>query len=55
MPVSAETMNYSSAITGGLTVIIALLYPWQCRNGFVSPVEVTRSIAAADVVKDDHE
>ncbi|THV77801.1 amino acid transporter [Aureobasidium pullulans] len=55
MPVSAETMNYSSAITGGLTVIIALLYPWQCRNGFVSPVEVARSIAAADVVKDDHE
>lgn len=55
MPVSAETMNYSSAITGGLTLIITLFYPWQCKNGFRSPVEVVRANSTANVVKDDQE
>lgn len=55
MPVSAETMNYSSAITGGFTLLIALFYPWQCKNGFRSPIEVVRSNSAANVVKDDRE
>jgi choline transport protein len=55
MPVSAETMNYSSAITGGLTLIIALFYPWQCKNGFRSPVEIVRANSTANVVKDDQE
>lgn len=55
MPVSAETMNYSSAITGGLTIIVALFYPWQCRNGFTSPVEAIRNISVVDTVKVDEE
>lgn len=53
MPVSAENMNYASAITGGLTIIVALFYPWQCRNGFTSPVEVVRNASIIDAVKDD--
>jgi choline transport protein len=55
MPVSAETMNYSSAMAGGLTLVIVIFYPWQCRNGFRGPVEAVRNISVVDVIKVDEE
>ncbi|GAB7353252.1 hypothetical protein MBLNU459_g3762t1 [Dothideomycetes sp. NU459] len=45
MPVSAQTMNYTCTITGGLTIIITLFYLKQRNNGFRSPAEVIRSVS----------
>lgn len=32
MPVSAPTMNYSSLLTGGLTLFVALFWFWRQRD-----------------------
>ncbi|OIW30213.1 amino acid transporter [Coniochaeta ligniaria NRRL 30616] len=37
LPVTMETMNYSSAITGGLTVLITALWFWKRKGGYAGP------------------
>jgi choline transport protein len=37
LPVDAVHMNYSSLITGGLTVLIGLWYTWKRNRGYVGP------------------
>lgn len=32
MPVSASTMNYSSLLTGGMTIFVALFWFWRQRD-----------------------
>ncbi len=32
MPVSASNMNYSSLLTGGLTIFVALFWFWRQRD-----------------------
>ena len=37
LPVSAHTMNYSSLITGGLTIFIAAWWTWVGQRGYKGP------------------
>ena len=37
LPVSASTMNYSSLMTGGITILLALLYFWKRTRGYTGP------------------
>ena len=39
LPVDAESMNYTSLITGGLTLFVAALWGWQ-QAGYRGPKDV---------------
>lgn len=45
LPVTAQNMNYSCLITGGLTLCVGVLYLWKRKHGYKGP----RVLAAADV------
>jgi amino acid transporter len=34
MPVAADTMNYSSLIFGGLTILVSVLWVWKMKHGY---------------------
>ena len=37
MPVAADNMNYSSLITGGLSIFIGILWLWKRNHGYEGP------------------
>ena len=37
LPTSAETMNYSSVMAGGLTLIVGVYYLWKRNHGYRGP------------------
>lgn len=37
LPVTADTMNYASALFGGITILLSLGYFWQRRMGYEGP------------------
>lgn len=49
LPVSAPTMNYACVMSGGITMILAVLYMWKRKRGYVGP-EVVQE-ASDDIVK----
>lgn len=57
LPVNSSTlqtsMNWTSVVTGGLTLIPALFYPWQRRNGLTSPADAARGLSVIDAVEAD--
>jgi hypothetical protein len=57
-PVNAVNMNYSSLMTGGLTIFVSLLYLWKRNHGYVGPHvlldannEVTKGIVGMSVAE----
>jgi choline transport protein len=49
LSVTAENMNYTFIITGGLTVISTLFWFWK-RKTYVGPRQVDLNVKAADIV-----
>jgi hypothetical protein len=51
MPVDAQTMNYTSLITRGLTLIVAVFWFWR-QGDYVGPhfVPLESAILAKDAV-----
>jgi len=47
MPVSAVSMNYSSLITGGLTIFVAIFWFWRQKD-YVGPKKVDYSVQRVD-------
>ncbi|KAF2753131.1 amino acid transporter [Pseudovirgaria hyperparasitica] len=49
MPFSAQTMNYSCVITGGLSIFVSMWYIYKRKNGYVGAHVLTpRDMAVAD-------
>lgn len=49
LPVTAENMNYTVVITGGLTVISTIFWLWK-RKAYVGPRQVDLNVEAEDIV-----
>lgn len=52
LPVTAQNMNYSCLITGGLTIFVGILWFWKSKRGYVGPqglVEAERRLSEARV------
>ncbi|KAF1344273.1 amino acid permease-domain-containing protein [Delphinella strobiligena] len=49
LPTSAATMNYSSLISGGVTIFLTIWYAWKRKHGYVGPNVVID--ASDDILK----
>lgn len=49
LPVTAVNMNYSSLITGGLTVYVSIMWLWKRGRGYTGPQAVVRDTGIANL------
>lgn len=57
LPVSASTMNYTSLITGGLSIFVTLWWFWKSKHGYEGPrgliEKERRKMEAGEVLTSD--